>query len=122
MEEENMDQEREVEKLGNGDKQYHPLADDEQEKNVEKTCPALVEVSWCCRGCSLSMYVNISRLGLHLGLIKMEMEKLLNQTKSEKLKMEERACELERIVWIQPNTPHYLYGGFMLFIFWIFLN
>jgi hypothetical protein len=45
MEEENMDQEREVEKLGNGDKQYHPLADDEQEKNVEKTCPALVEVS-----------------------------------------------------------------------------
>jgi hypothetical protein len=44
------------------------------------------------------MYVNISRLGLHLGLIKMEMEKLLNQTKSEKLKMEERACELERIV------------------------
>lgn len=31
-----MDQEREVEKLGNGDKQYHPLADDEQEKECRK--------------------------------------------------------------------------------------
>jgi hypothetical protein len=99
MEEENLDQEREVEKLGNEDKQYHPLVDDEQEKECRKNLFRTGRCLGMLQRLLVEQVCEHFKVGTpSFGLIKMEMEKLLNQTKSEKLKLEERACELERIV------------------------